>query len=123
MKENPRISEAEFEVMKAVWEKYPITANELVGKLAPQKGWNPKTVKTLISRLMKKGVLAYRLEGKSYLYTPLVSRDECVSGEAESFLNRVFDGALMPMLAHFAQSKTLTEAEITALRQLLDREN
>lgn len=118
----PKISEAEYEVMKVIWEKNPITANEIADKLSPQTNWNPKTVKTLISRLVKKGVLKFEAVGKVYMYGPKVQKEECQAEEAESFLNRVFDGALMPMLAHFAKSKALSDDEIQALKNLLDRE-
>ena len=107
MTAGPKISEAEFAVMKVIWEKHPIAANEIVEKLSPSTGWNPKTVKTLISRLVKKGALGFETVGKSYLYTPRVAKDACMAEEAESFLNRVFDGAMMPMLAYFAKSKSL----------------
>jgi len=122
MEAMPKISEAEFEVMKTVWEKNPITANEIADKLAPVTDWNPKTVKTLISRLVKKGALRFTAEGKTYQYFPTVQKEQCQAEEAESFLNRVFDGALMPMLAHFAQSRTLSPKEIAALKDILDRE-
>ena len=122
MKNIPKISEAEFEVMKAAWEKSPITANEIAEKLTPTTDWNPKTVKTLISRLVKKGALGFEAEGKTYLYFPIVKKEECLAEEAESFLNRVFDGSLMPMLAHFAQARKLSSTEIATLRDILDRE-
>lgn len=122
MKHTPRISEAEFAVMKIAWEHHPITANEIVEKLSAPNGWNPKTVKTLISRLVKKGALKFEAIGKTYLYSPTVHKEECQAEEAESFLNRVFDGALVPMLAHFAKSRALSETEIKALRNILDRE-
>ena len=123
MKRTPKISEAEFVVMKAVWEKHPITSKELVDKLSGPSGWNPKTIKTLISRLVKKGAVKFECQGKTYLYAPAVEKEECQAEEADSFLNRVFDGALMPMLAHFAKSRSLSKAEITALKDILNQEN
>ena len=122
MKRTPRISEAEFEVMKAVWEKSPITANEIVEMLSPKADRSPTTVKTMISRLLKKGALSFEVEGKSYLYSPKVRREDCVAMEADSFLNRMFDGALMPMIAHFAKSRPLSPDEIKRLKEILDKE-
>ena len=123
MKKTPKISDAEFEVMKVVWAKSPITAAEIVERLALKTGWSPTTVKTMISRLMRKGALKFEVEGKSYLYSPKATREDCVAMEAESFLERMFDGALMPMLTHFAKSKPLSPEEIKRLKEILDKES
>ena len=76
----------------------------------------------MISRLLKKGALSFEVEGKSYLYSPKVRREDCVAMEADSFLNRMFDGALMPMIAHFAKSRPLSPDEIKRLKEILDKE-
>jgi len=123
MKQLPKISEAEYEVMKVIWEKNPITANEIVEKLSNKTEWQPKTVKTLINRLLKKKALGFTIEKKAYFYHPEVRKEDCVKEESESFLNRVFDGTLMPMLCHFVNSKKLRPEEVEELKKILDREN
>lgn len=123
MKKTPGITEAEYEIMKIAWGKNPVTSGELIEKLCPKMNWGPKTVKTLINRLVKKEALNYTSIGKAYLYTPAVSREECVAEESESFLQRMFDGALMPMLTHFAKSKRLSPGEIKQLKKILSEEN
>ena len=120
MKEVPKISEAEYEVMKVIWERNPITANEIVEKLSEKTEWQPKTVKTLVNRLLKKQAIGFTIEKKAYFYYPEVSKDDCVKEETESFLNRVFDGTLMPMLCHFVNSKKLKPDEIEELRKILN---
>jgi len=116
------ISGAEFEVMKVVWKKSPVTSDEIIDGLAAGNEWSPKTVRTLIARLVKKQALKFKPEGRAYLYEPLVSREECVEMEGETFLHRMFDGALMPMLAHFVQSRKLTAKERKQLQELLTEE-
>lgn len=118
----PRISETEWEVMQAVWQGHPCTAQEVVARLAQDDPtWHPKTAKTLLARLVKKRALAYRQEGRAYLYGPLVTEAECQAEASESFLERVFGGSLQPMLAHFVARRKLSAAEIKELKRLLDR--
>lgn len=121
MKEIPKISDAEWEVMKICWQKSdPCTANEIVKVLEQSTDWKPNTIKTLIGRLVKKGALSFKEEGRAYFYTPLVTEEECVQAESKSFLTRVFGGALKPMLVSFLQEEKLTPGEIEELKQLLE---
>jgi BlaI family transcriptional regulator, penicillinase repressor len=118
----PRISEAEWEVMNIVWARTPRSAAEIIESLQKNfPDWHPATVKTLINRLVKKKALGFRKEGRAYLYEPLVTREDCVSAVSESFLDRVFGGALKPMLAHFVESRKLSPREIGELRKLLEK--
>ena len=119
----PAISDAEWDVMQVAWAAapQPVTANEVVAKLAGRKGWNPKTVRTLLNRLMNKGALAVEAQGKRYLYRPAVTREECVRQESRSFLSRVFGGAAGAMLVHFVNETPLTAEEIAQLKKLLAR--
>jgi BlaI family transcriptional regulator, penicillinase repressor len=122
MKRVPRISEAEWEVMKAVWQGHPCNAEEIVARLTKaDRSWHPKTARTLLNRLIKKKALAFQKEGRAYLYWPLVTERDCVDAASESFLARVFGGSLQPMLAHFVKEKKLSAREIDELRQLLKR--
>ena len=119
MTKPPRISESEWELMKICWGRSPITAQEIIDALIARDEWHPKTVKTLLNRLVKKGALGFQKEGRAYLYHPLVAERDCVSAESESFLRRVFGGSLKPMLAHFVESRALAPEEIAELKQLL----
>ena len=117
----PRISEAEWQVMDVLWQRSPQTANEVVEALARRVDWEPATIKTMLNRLVKKGALRFKAEGKRYLYAPAVTRDACVRTEGRSFLDRVFGGAAGPLIAHFVEDAKLSKAEIAELRRLLDR--
>jgi len=121
MSEIPKISEAEWEVMKIVWSKTsPCTANEIVDALGGIADWKPNTVKTLITRLVKKRALGYEEERRMYLYYPLVSEDKCIKSETKSFVKRVFGGALKPMLVTFLQEEKLSQDEIEELKRILE---
>ena len=121
MKPLPDISEAEWQVMKVCWAKSPASAQEIIDQLGAQADWHPKTVKTLLNRLVKKRALGFEKEGRAYLYHPLVAEKDCVTAESKSFLDRVFGGSLQPMLAHFVENKNLSPKEITELKRLLKK--
>lgn len=105
--------------MKICWERPPATAQEIIDALSTQGSWHPKTVKTLLGRLVKKRALSFQKVGRAYLYQPLVAERDCITVESESFLDRVFGGSLTPMLAHFVENRKLTPQEITELKELL----
>lgn len=121
MSKSPRISSAEWQVMDLVWAKHPQSAGDVARALAPQQDWSEATVKTLLSRLVKKGALKFEREGKRYLYSPAVGREACVRDEAKSFADRVFGGKSSPMLSWFVEEAPLTDEEIEELQQLLAR--
>ena len=122
MKTIPKISETEWELMKVVWTQAPCSAGQIIEALTRQDStWHPKTVKAFLNRLVHKGALGFRKEGRAYLYEPLVQEKDCVDAASESFLGRVFGGSLQPMLAHFVERKKLSEEEIRELRRLLKK--
>jgi len=119
MKGAPRISEAEWEVMKVVWKKAPCRAHEVIQTLSTTARWEAATIKTLLNRLIAKGALRFEKAGRSYVYSPAYTEEECRGAEADSFLHRVFDGALSPMISHFVRSRRLTQKELDALEKIL----
>ncbi len=122
MKRIPRISETEWEVMKVAWAKAPCTAGEIIEVLVRRDAsWHPKTIKTFLGRLVRKGVLGFQKEGRAYVYRPLLAEKECVAAASESFLERVFGGSLKPMLAQFVERRKLSAEEIRELKKLLDK--
>ena len=120
MKEIPKISEAEWDVMKVVWANSPCTSNQIIEALEDNKAWKPKTIKTLISRLVNKNVLGFKEEGRRYLYYFLISENECVEVENQTFLSKVYNGALKTMLVSFIKESDLTREDIEELKRILD---
>lgn len=115
-----RISEAEWRVMEVLWEKSPMASADVIEALAKDIDWHPKTVRTLLSRLVAKRCLSTRTEGGRYLYTPRVRRDTCVRAESRSFLSRVFAGDAAALLTHFVDRGNLSQQQIDELRTLLN---
>ena len=121
MSDLPQISEAEYEVMKIVWKHAPINTNEITEKLLQSTSWSPKTIQTLIKRLVTKGVLTYEKQSRVFVYTPLVRECEYICQESNSFLNRYYDGDITAMLSAYIENDKLTEPEIETLRSLLSK--
>ncbi|MCU6792095.1 penicillinase repressor BlaI [Paenibacillus sp. WQ 127069] len=116
----PQISDAEWEVMKVLWARTPRTANEVIEALEDQTDWKPKTVRTLLNRLTQKQAISYSQQNKVYAYFPLVTEDECVRYETESFLKRIYGGAFKPMLVNFLKEDKLSAEDIKELKSILD---
>lgn len=118
----PQISEAEWQVMNVIWNDQPLTSQEIVAQLIVQSDWSPTTIKTMLHRLVKKEALTFEKEGNRYLYRALVSRQDSVKQESQSFLDRVFGGNTAPLLSHFVNSGKLTPDQISELKQLLEEQ-
>lgn len=116
----PKISEAEWEIMKIVWSHYEVTASDIISALEHRE-WSSKTIQTFIKRLVKKGALDYRKEGKIHIYFALVQEKECVRVETEHFIKRIYGGALQPLLVHFLKNEQLSKKEIEELKQILEQ--
>lgn len=119
MNKLPQISEAEFEVMKVIWKYAPISTNEITEKLLQTTNWSPKTIQTLIKRLVTKGALTYEKQSRMFIYTPVVKESEYIGQESSSFLNRYYDGDITAMVSAFIENDKLSESELDTLRTLL----
>jgi BlaI family penicillinase repressor len=118
----PDISESEWTVMEALWDKAPQTASELTKTLRPKMRWAENTVRTLLTRLVEKSALKTDENASgTRTFTPAVKREDCVRAESASFMQRVFRGASKPLLVHFAESARLTPEEVRELKRLLDQ--
>ena len=117
----PMITEAEWKVMKVLWAKAPQPAYDVVQSLAKAEHWHRNTIKSLLSRLRQKKALGVQKYKNLYLYYPLVSEEDCVHAESESFLQRLFGGSLKPLLIHYAKRQRLTAADLEELRRILER--
>ena len=121
MNKLPQISEAEYEVMKVVWKYAPVNTNEITEKLLQTTSWSPKTIHTLIKRLVNKGALSYEKQGRVFVYTPLVPENEYIGQERASFLQRFYNGTISSMLSAYLENNRLSDAEIDDLRTLLSQ--
>lgn len=117
----PQISEAEFEVMKIIWKYAPISTNEITEMLTQTTTWSPKTIQTLIKRLVNKKVLTYEKQSRVFVYTPLVKESDYIGQESNSFLERFYNGDITAMLSAYIENDRFSEDDIDSLRSLLSR--
>lgn len=114
------ISDSEFEVMKIIWSKPSVYANEIIDVLKETTDWTPQTIKTLINRLLKKEVIGYRKEGRQYAYFSLIDEDDYLKKESKSFIKKFYNNSISQVVNHFVEDRKVSKDEIDALRKLLD---
>lgn len=122
MAEMPSISEAEWQVMNVVWDRQPVMAQEIIKSLAETNEWSPATIRTFLHRLVKKGALKHTQDGNRYVYATTQPRTRLVRRASRTFLESVFAGETVPLIAHFVKNQRLSSEEIRQLRDLLDHE-
>ncbi|MFP5374732.1 MAG: BlaI/MecI/CopY family transcriptional regulator [Gammaproteobacteria bacterium] len=115
-----QISEAESAVMDVLWRRQPLAADEVAAELAPLRGWQEATVKTLLNRLLNKGAIRAERDGRRYLYAPVLQREDWVLDESQGLLERLFEGRVAPLVAHFSTHRRLSRKDIAELRRLLE---
>jgi len=115
----PRITEAEWTVMRVLWDLGEASLGDVVRKL-DHPDWKPRTVQSLVRRLVEKGALAVEAQGRDFRYRPAVTQNECQMDEGRSFLQRVFDGRLTPFVAALVEKRQVSKDELQQLRALLD---
>lgn len=114
-----RISDAEYAVMDVLWQESPLTAGDVITRAPPARKWSARTVKTLLSRLVAKGVAGTQEDGRRYLYRPLIEREAYVASESRRLVDRLFGGRISPLVAHLAEREALTPEDIAEIEALL----
>jgi len=105
--------------MEVLWQTSPIATEDLIAALGGAGKWHPSTVKTLLTRLLKKGVIRAQQDGRRYLYSPLMKREQWLTDESTGLLNRLFGGRVAPLVAHFSQRKRLSKKDVAELKRLI----
>jgi BlaI family transcriptional regulator, penicillinase repressor len=113
------ISDAESQVMEVLWHTSPLSTESIAQALQGQRDWQLATIKTLLNRLLNKGAISAEKDGRRYLYSALLSREAWLKGQSLGLLDRLFDGRLAPLVAHFSTQRRLSAADLAALKQLI----
>lgn len=114
-----RISEAEYAVMEPLWERSPLTALEICEEVCSRRDWSLATVKTLLSRLVAKKAVATEPDGRRFLYTPMLEKDEYTGSESRRLVDRLFGGRAAPLFAQLAEAEALTDDDLAEMEALL----
>ncbi len=114
------ISDAESLVMDILWRaSAPMAADEVIASLVSEQSWQVATVKTLLNRLLKKGAIEATKDGRRYLYSAVLKREQWVSAESGGMLERLFGGRVAPLVAHFGKHRKLSADDIAELKKLI----
>ncbi len=116
-----QITPAELEIMKVLWKHPGIGSSEIVDALDGEQDWSPRTVKTLLSRLVEKGALETEADGRRYLYRPTVAKRDYQKKEAGQLIDKLFGGRAAPLVAQLADARGLSDDDIEELEALLGR--
>jgi len=121
MKECLKISDAEWKIMQVLWLKSPSTATEIIEAVKPNSEWSSKTIHTLINRLVVKGAVEVMKSSPFYLFSPVITEEECKHVETKSFIEKVYNGSLNKLLTSFIKEEKLSSDEIDELMVILKK--
>ena len=113
----PKIFESEYRFCLILWEEEPVKTGRLVELGGERLGWKPTTTYTVIKRLSDRGVL----KKENGVVTSLVSKDEAQAAELNEMVEKTFEGSLPAFVAAFTRCKKVSDAEIDAIQQMIDR--
>ncbi len=117
-----RISEAEGKVMEVFWRADgPLSADDVVAAMDNDRDWSAGTIRTFLTRLVKKNALAASPQGRRYLYTPLIPREDYVHEQSRKLIDTLFGGRIAPFITHFSERQDMTRDEIDELKRLIER--
>ncbi|WZO99868.1 BlaI/MecI/CopY family transcriptional regulator [Isosphaeraceae bacterium EP7] len=121
MSERPVPAKSELEVARIVWELGGATVRQVLDALPTERGLDFKTVQTYLRRLEAKGYLRTEREGRSNVYRPMIRPGQVIGEVFDDFLNRLFDGRVLPLFEHLVNDRGLSVDELKQLHELLDR--
>jgi predicted transcriptional regulator len=116
-----RITDSELEILQLLWEESPLAAAEVASRTEPTRAWSITTVKTMLSRLVEKGAIAATAEGRRFLYSPLLARDDFAAGRAGGLVDRLFGGRVSPLVAQLAEEREIDPDDLAELEALVRR--
>ena len=115
----PQISEAEYEIMKILWEEYALSTNEICERAQKNRSWNQKTIHTLLSRLNNKQVISYEKRGRMYYYFPVISQNKYLEQENRHFLDRFYNGKAAPMLSALLSNEKISDSDLKEMYDMI----
>ena len=117
-----KISRAESAILEILWQADgPVPADHVVAALGDQADWSPGTVRTFLTRLVKKKAAAAEPDGRRYLYRPLIDRADYVHQESRGLIDRLFGGRIAPFVTQLSEREPLSREEIDELKRLIER--
>ncbi len=115
--DTPKVFESEYRFCLILWEHEPVKSSKLVELCKEQLGWKPTTTYTVIKRLSERGVL----KNENTVVTSLVSKDQVQAAELNEMVEKTFEGSLPAFIAAFTKHHKISDAEIDAVQQMIER--
>lgn len=115
------LTEAEWDIIQVVWEHEPCAAPTVQEKLAARKKWTYSTVKTLMDRMVAKGLLTTERIRNLILYRAAVSQQDARRGELLRTVQRAFGGAFTPLMQFMLDSDALSQQELEELQTMIQK--
>ncbi len=116
-----QISEAESVIMEVLWRSKEATADDIIAEIATPQNWKPATIKTLLNRLLKKGSITARKDGRRFIYTASTQRSEYITERSKGLIDRFFGGRIAPFVSQLSEQEPLTQKDIGELKKLIER--
>jgi predicted transcriptional regulator len=116
---DPRISDAELQLLQLLWEESPLGATEIAERVPPGRSWSLTTVKTLLSRLVAKGALTTENEGRRFRYRPAIARETVAARQAGGLVDKLFGGRVSPLVAQLAEQREIDPKDLDELEALI----
>lgn len=113
------ISNAELVVLDVLWNDAPLLSADIVSEVKKTNDWHDKTIKTLLSRLVKKGAIDYQQVGRAYRYFPLVQQADYQQRVSSSVVDRLFSGKVSGLVSGFAQQRDLSQEDVDSLKDII----
>lgn len=115
-----KVTNSELKILEVIWHHEPVTSKEIINRL--DSVWSDRTIKTLISRLVKKDIVSFIKEGNKYIYSSNITEKEFKSGVTKSFLNTIYKGSVSSLMVHLVKNDDLTQSDIDELKKILEQE-
>ena len=119
IRKEPRISDAELQLLQLLWEESPLGASEIAERVPPSRKWSITTVKTLLSRLVAKGAIEAERDGRRFRYRPVVAHETIATRQAGGLIDRLFGGRVSPLVAQLAEQRELDPEDLEELEALV----
>lgn len=118
-----KLTDAEWQIMNALWSDHPATARQIASRLPADTSWAYTTVKTLLARLVEKNAVAQHKQGHTSLYDPLLTRTKARRSALKSLANQAFDGALGPLMHFLIEHQNLSPRQRDELIRELSKKS
>jgi BlaI family transcriptional regulator, penicillinase repressor len=120
MKDLNELTDLQLAILQQVWKRGSATVTDVHDSIVAETGLAKKTVGTIMSRLERQGLLEHEVEGREYVFTPTVSREEVGQAKVRNVLDRLFGGSLPALVSHALDVKDVRPGDVEKVRTLIE---